>query len=205
MPRPKRKNLTGEQADAVDQTPAAPESAEPPAPADQNPIPAAPAPAVQAQEVKDSRGQEVDEEKKYPDPRGWHIIDLQDGRHLRYMRSNAMQQDRILFLPDNEQVDPRPSEKDRQFMKERGFYWRAADKAWERQFFSAEDKANIADVKEEEGEDAAKRLRSRIRSESEQVAHDTFIEVANRILKRNGKLPTDFTFGDQEQDRGAQL
>jgi len=135
-----------------------------------------------------------------PGPRYRHGIPLGDDRQMRFSRWDKYQQVRIEFLPLKEGVDVRPSPDDTKLMKDNGFQWRAQDKAWTKQLFTNDDKAKIAEVEREEGEEAARKLRGQIRSAADQAAQNTFVEVANRIRQRNGKESIDYQFG-QEQGR----
>jgi hypothetical protein len=107
-------------------------------------------------------------QKKQVDVVGRHRINLGDGRHLALSRSNRWQQMRIEFLADRDEVDPRPSKEDTEFLKQNGFRWRGEEKAWTRQL-----------AKNTEENWAA-------RGNSDLEAHQKFVELANRIRQRNG-------------------
>lgn len=138
-------------------------------------------------------------QKKYADkvdPHGVHTIALIPGLKMRLLRSDKMQQSRIMFLAE-EGIDPRPPEEDKEFMKSRGFHWRSRDLAWERQFFNAEQKAEINEALNENDELKVRQLRSKYRIESDRIGQDTFVELANRIRERNGLEPIDYSFGQE--------
>jgi hypothetical protein len=121
-------------------------------------------------------------QKKWVDPVGRHRINLGDGRHLTLSRSNRWQQMQIRFIPDRDDVDPRPSKEDTDLMKEYGFRWRAEEKAWTKQL----------DKNTEENWAA--------RGNSDLAAHEQFVELANRIRQRNG---LEAVSGISSEGRGA--
>jgi hypothetical protein len=86
------------------------------------------------------------------------------------------------FLPDRDDVDPRPSKEDTDFMKERGWRWRGEEKAWTKQL-----------ARNTEEKWAA-------RGDSDLEAHKEFVELANLIRQRNGHEPVS---GITSEGRGA--
>lgn len=115
------------------------------------------------------------EKKQWVDkgPQGRHRIDLGDGRVLRLSRSERWQQMRIEFLAGKEGVDPKPKAEDgdTQWLKDHGWRWRGEEKAWTRQLDRNTDENWAA------------------RGNSDQEAHEQFVELANRIRQRNGCEP----------------
>ncbi len=117
---------------------------------------------------------------RWQDPRGRHTIDLGDGRKLRFLRSERFRQVRIEFLAP-EGVDPKPKREDgdTQWLREQGWTFRDQEKAWTRQ---------LAKNTPEE---------PHARGNTDRLAQEQFVTLANRIRERNGKERIDYTFGEQ--------
>jgi uncharacterized protein YkwD len=118
-----------------------------------------------------------DQQKKWPDPVSRHGIDLGDGRWMQLSRSNRWQQMQIRFIPQREDVDPRPSKQDTAFLKEHSWRWRGDrnEKYWSRQL----------EKNTPENPDA--------RANSDRDAELQFVELANRIRQRNGLEPVSYS------------
>lgn len=151
----------------------------------------APATGVQANEVTDAKGQEVEDKKTpFPDPFGIHSVNIGGGRFLRFLRSNRYQQVGISFYSNSPDVDPKPTPEETEMLKEAGFErYRPDGKMRTMQLLAPEQKQEIAELEESKGERAATYLRSRLRSEGHQQAHEKFLELANEFRARQGMEP----------------
>jgi hypothetical protein len=116
---------------------------------------------------------------KYAGPRGRHTINLGDGRHLRLFRDNQFKQNAIKFEADRDDVDPRPTKEDTQFMKEHGFRWRGNEGVWTAQLEHNTEENRYA------------------RANSDKAAEDAFVELANTIRARNGLEPVSYSFNQE--------
>ncbi len=136
-----------------------------------------------------------------PDPFGRHSIDVGDGRKLCFLRINRFQQVGISFAPTKEGTDAKPSPEETQWLKEHGFTtWRPEFKARTLQLLNPEQKADISSVEVAQGKEPAMALRSKYREANDLMAHQTFVELANKIREKNGLQPVDFVFSDKSTD-----
>jgi hypothetical protein len=129
-------------------------------------------------------------------PRGRHLIHLGDGRRIRFIRNNAMQQVGITFEAD-EGIDPRPSKEDTEFLKEHGFRWRGPEKLWTLQLISPNDKEEIETIAADQGEQQARLERGKRRSAADRAAEEVFVTLANTIRVRNHQEPIAYNFGQE--------
>jgi len=132
--------------------------------------------------------------------RGWNHISLGDGRTIHFSRNDSTQQIAIHFEAD-EGVDPRPAKEDRDFLRANSFQWITNEKKWLRSFFTPEQKAYFKQLSVDNPQQA-KLERAQIRAEVNRQGEETFMQLANAILIRNGQEPKE-TFFRQDRARGA--
>lgn len=128
-------------------------------------------------------------------PRGRHLIHLGDGRRLRFIRNNALQQVGIAFEATEEGVDPRPTLEDTEFLKQHGFRWRSPEKLWTLQLLSPTDKEEVAAIAAAQGEQQARLERGKRRTAADRDAEAAFVTLANAIRTRNGQESVAYDFG----------
>ncbi|MFO0966435.1 MAG: hypothetical protein U0793_12740 [Gemmataceae bacterium] len=110
-----------------------------------------------------------------------HVTDLGDGRRLTLTRDRRFQQERIQFVALSDDVDPRPSVDDVEFLKQHGYKWRSESRAWVRQLAKSTEENRTA------------------RGDSDKAAEDAYAKLANRIRERNGLPATQYSLSEERQ------
>jgi hypothetical protein len=105
-----------------------------------------------------------------PDPFGRHNIDLGDGRRLKLLRSHRWQQAQMVFTAPEGQ-DPKPDPKYTGWLRDHGWTWRNAERAWTKQLARNSEEQRYA------------------RANSDRAHEEEFIELANLIRQDRGLPP----------------